>query len=108
MSKKRIEHGTIEQKRLLNITEVQIYTGLGSSAARAMMDEIGATVKLVITVGRSTKLPPTKITVWILKKFLFPNGKLEMFFDRIFLPTDSNIVSNRHMMLIPSIIQFLL
>ena len=45
MSIKRIEHGTIEQKRLLNITEVQIYTGLGTSAARTMMDEIGATVK---------------------------------------------------------------
>lgn len=45
MSKKRIEHGTIEQKRLLNITEVQVYTGLGVSAARTLMDKIGATRK---------------------------------------------------------------
>lgn len=45
MSKKRIEHGTIEQKRLLSIDEVAIYTGLGKCRARDLMDEIGATVK---------------------------------------------------------------
>jgi hypothetical protein len=39
---KQITKGTIEEKRLLNIKEVCIYTGIGETNARLWMDEIGA------------------------------------------------------------------
>ena len=43
--KKKLEIGTIEQKRLLSLKEVCAYTGLGITLARSTMDELGATVK---------------------------------------------------------------
>ena len=41
--KKQNVRGTIEEKRLLNIREVCIYTGIGQTRAREYMDQIGAT-----------------------------------------------------------------
>lgn len=43
--KKHIVNGSLEEKRLLNIKEVCIYTGRGQVSARKYMDEIGATRK---------------------------------------------------------------
>ena len=40
---KQIVKGEIAEKRLLNIEEVCIYTGLGQTNARRYMEEIGAT-----------------------------------------------------------------
>lgn len=37
--------GAIAEKRMLNIKEVCIYTGMGQTRAREYMDEIGATRK---------------------------------------------------------------
>ena len=42
MRKQNIE-GNISEKRMLNIKEVCIYTGIGQSMARQYMEEIGAT-----------------------------------------------------------------
>ena len=39
---KQIVKGEIAEKRLLNIEEVCIYTGLGQTSARVHMQEIGA------------------------------------------------------------------
>ena len=41
--KKQNVMGTIGDKRLLNIKEVCVYTGIGQTRARQYMDEIGAT-----------------------------------------------------------------
>lgn len=41
--KKQNVMGTIGDKRLLNIKEVCVYTGMGQTRARQYMDEIGAT-----------------------------------------------------------------
>lgn len=41
--KKQNVMGAIGEKRLLNIREVCIYTGMGQTRARQYMDEIGAT-----------------------------------------------------------------
>ena len=41
--KKQNVMGTIGEKRLLNIKEVCIYTGIGQVRAREYMDKIGAT-----------------------------------------------------------------
>lgn len=41
--KKQNLMGTINEKRLLNIKKVCIYTGIGQTRARQYMDEIGAT-----------------------------------------------------------------
>lgn len=41
--KKQNVMGTIGEKRLLNIREVCIYTGIGQVRAREYMDQIGAT-----------------------------------------------------------------
>ena len=41
--KKQNVMGTIGEKRLLNIKEVCIYTGIGQTRARQYMDKIGAT-----------------------------------------------------------------
>lgn len=43
--KKQIVKGILDEKRLLNIKEVCIYTGRGQVSARKYMDEIGATRK---------------------------------------------------------------
>lgn len=41
--KKQNVMGTIGEKRMLNIKEVCVYTGMGQTRARQYMDEIGAT-----------------------------------------------------------------
>ena len=41
--KKQNVMGTIGEKRVLNIREVCIYTGIGQVRAREYMDQIGAT-----------------------------------------------------------------
>ena len=41
--KKQNVMGTIGEKRMLNIKEVCVYTGIGQTRARQYMDEIGAT-----------------------------------------------------------------
>ncbi len=43
--KKRNEVGNINEKALLNMKEVCVYTGLGYTMARKYIDEIGATRK---------------------------------------------------------------
>ena len=43
--KKQNVTGEIAEKRLLNMTEVCIYTGIGQNNARLYMDKIGATRK---------------------------------------------------------------
>lgn len=42
MNKQNVK-GNITEKRLLNIGEVCVYTGIGQTRARQYMDEIGAT-----------------------------------------------------------------
>ena len=41
--KKQNVTGNISEKRMLNMKEVCIYTGIGKSRARQYMEEIGAT-----------------------------------------------------------------
>lgn len=41
--KKQNVDGNISEKRMLNIKEVCIYTGIGQAMARQYMEEIGAT-----------------------------------------------------------------
>lgn len=43
--KKQNVTGEIAEKRLLNMTEVCIYTGIGQNNAQLYMDKIGATRK---------------------------------------------------------------
>lgn len=41
--RKRIDNGTIAEKRMLSLAEVCTYIGIGQVQARRYMDEIGAT-----------------------------------------------------------------
>lgn len=43
--RKRIDNGTLAEKRLLSIGEVCTYIGVGQAQARRYMDEIGAVKK---------------------------------------------------------------